>query len=375
VTTEYRYRRFRDGDVASINRLYEQITGRRRTVSQFEWQWQQAPGGAAEIWLIEALGAAGRPKLIGHHGIMPIRFTNGNDNLLIGKTENTMVLPEYRSRILYPRFEKRFAAEYENRFDALFSTTGPPEAIRQRRALGYEFSATWLTVQMPTSWGGAVRLLYDLVRRRVTGLRNAESERVELLNDQLGSAQTGSPMALRALDDEEARRDPFFQSFWDRWRSGYGVTPRREREDLDWRFWSNPYSRYVTLVSDSDSDGQGYVIIRRSKSIPNAVSIEDLVTSNPGLVNFSHLLDSALSWMRGNGIAWADFSMTRDSGKASGLIETIEDRDIKNNSLLSRFRKQSVAVMPRKLTANGDAAGLTTRDWYVTPILFEGRSD
>ena len=374
MTAEYRYRRFRDGDAAGINRLYEEITGRRRSIPQFEWQWLRAPGGAAEIWLIDAIVADREPKLIGHHGIMPIRFTNGKDDLLLGKTENTMVLPEYRSRILYPRFEKRFAAEYEGRFAALFSTTGPPEAIRQRRALGYRFSATWTRARFPTSKAATARLLYRTVLRRVFGSRAtpADAGRVE---DGIRVPRAGAPRTLRALSDEEAAKDAFFDTFWSRHRSRYGLTPRRDRDDLEWRFWSNPYSRHITLVSDTAAEDAGYVIIRRNKAERHSVLIEDLVPGDPDVPGFSRLLESALSWMRENGIAWADFSTTADPGVAASLAEAMSPRNIYNDRLLSRFRKDSTAHMPRKITATGSAAGLDTAGWYVTPMLSEGRSD
>ncbi len=109
MTEKYRYRQYRDGDAAEINRLYADITGTTRSLREFEWQWLQAPGGKGDIWLIEATDNDGTTNLVGHHGIMPIRFSRGQENLLFGKTENTMVRPEFRSRILYPRFERRFA--------------------------------------------------------------------------------------------------------------------------------------------------------------------------------------------------------------------------------------------------------------------------
>lgn len=375
MTTDYRYRRFRDGDAASINGLYEEITGRRRTVSQFEWQWLKAPGGIAEIWLIEAMVANREPKLIGHHGIMPIRFTNGKDDLLFGKTENTMVLPDYRSRILYPRFEKRFAAEYEGRFDALFSTTGPPEAIRQRRALGYRFSATWTRARFPTSKAAIARLLFGAALHRVFGFRARAAEAGRVADNVIKVARAGTPRSLRALSDDEAAKDDFFAVFWPRYRSRYGLTPRRDREDLNWRFWSNPYSRHITLVSDGTADDMGYVIIKRSKTARRSVLIEDIVPGDPDESGFARLLESALSWMRENGIAWADFSTTTDSGVAANLAGAMSPRNIYNDRLLSRFRKDSIAQMPRKITANGRAAGLDTVGWYVTPMLSEGRSD
>jgi hypothetical protein len=46
------------------------------------------------MWLIEATDDSGNVKLIGHHGVMPIAFSDGDTDIIFGKTENTMVLPE-----------------------------------------------------------------------------------------------------------------------------------------------------------------------------------------------------------------------------------------------------------------------------------------
>ncbi len=117
---KYSYRPYTSGDEKSINDLYAKITGRIRSKAAYFWQWQNAPGGKGEVWVIEAELPNGQKMLIGHHGIMPVRFSYGQDDLLFGKTENTFVHPDFRSKILYPRFERRFAYHYENRFHALF---------------------------------------------------------------------------------------------------------------------------------------------------------------------------------------------------------------------------------------------------------------
>lgn len=134
--SRFTIRQFQFGDVGDIKQLYEHVTGCTRSREQYLWQWHQSPSGSGDIWLIH--DSEDDHKLIGNHGVMPIRFTRGNTNLLFGKIENTMVLPEYREKILYPRFELKFKRDYENRYDALFSTMGPSPAIRVRKAMGYD---------------------------------------------------------------------------------------------------------------------------------------------------------------------------------------------------------------------------------------------
>ena len=373
MSTEYSFRPYEEGDAAAVNHLYETITGRKRSVAEFEWQWLRAPGGEGEIWLIEATTATGRRHLVGHHGIMPLRFSSGPHDLLFGKTENTMLLPEYRSKILYPRFEKRFADRYESRFDALFSTVGPPAAIRQRRAMGYESAAHWVHVRVPTHVLGAARFLLEALRRRLVGAQAGRGSRVR--NQDRIDTRKGKPGPFRALDGDRARNDAFFRDFWEGCRASYGLTPRRDAADLDWRFWSNPHCRHIALVNDSDERCTGYVVIRKSAESPAAAIIEDIVPRSGEPAAFHGLLDSALSWMSDHGIHWADFWTTDDACQAGGIAQGLVGRNMRARRWISRLRNDAPIAMPRKITDSGRERGLVVTGWYVTPMVFEGRGD
>ena len=137
-------REYQHGDANAINNLYCRVTGRNRSEGEYEWQWILPPAGQGSIYLIHAKSDENvDPLLIGHHGIIPLRFSDNNYIGIAGKTENTMVDPAYRNKILYPRYESRFKAQYSNKYDVLFSTMGPPAAIKQRRVHGYIEVGTW----------------------------------------------------------------------------------------------------------------------------------------------------------------------------------------------------------------------------------------
>ena len=374
MTGEYRFRRYQGGDAPNINRLYADITGTTRSLAEFDWQWLQAPGGQGEIWLIESTSDGGTTNLVGHHGVMPIRFSRGKENLLFGKTENTMIRPEDRNRMLYPRYERRFARNYEPRFDALFSTMGPAAAIRQRRAMGYAFPAKWIHLRIPTTWIGEIGYVYRECIRRLLGRGGDVIGSVGNADESLFEEPCGSPLVLRALNDEQARSDPFFEHFWSNSRSEYGLTPRRDKEDLDWRFWSNPYTSNTTLVSDHQSGEPGYVIFRNNVSVAESALIDDIVPSTPSAANFDRLLDSALSWMSNHKIHWVEFLTTDESCAAGGISSGITKRNLLFRTALSMLRSTPDNYMPRKITSQGRNKNVDLNNWYVTPIVFEGRT-
>ena len=370
---DYSYRTYQDGDAKGINELYERITGNERTIEQFDWQWRMAPGGPAEIWLIEAVYEGGAKELIGHHGVMPIRFSCGTQDLLFGKTENTMVLPEFRRKILYPRFERRFLSRYRPRFDALFSTLGPPAAIRQRKALGYEYPSKFVRFKIPTDRTSGIAYFGSRIGRIVNG-RNRKAGKLPYGFNFERWQVSGSPeLSLRILDDTSATQDPFFETFWSSVRENFGLTPRRDIEDLRWRFWNNPYKKHVVFVSDSPGFDTGYVILSRSVTSPNSADLEDIVPCDSHPESFNYLLQSVLCWLRNSPIRWLSFRTTEEScqlGKiASGLVR-------KNMWLFdfeNRTQRPPDRYMPRLFTRNQLKNQFADMDWYVTPVIFEGR--
>lgn len=366
---KFNFRPYRQGDERAINQLYFEVTGRRRTVEQFRWQWLQAPGGAGEIWLIEAVGDNGDAKLVGHHGIMPVRFSCGDVDFLFGKTENTMVLPEYRDKIIYPRFEKRFQDAYQSRFHALFSTFGPDAAVRLRLALGYELKSEWKFEKLATSSSSATYLLRYFLRRKIQTLSskqlaNAVSERPSLISAKFGAAGFYS--------DEEAASLSFFDSFWRCARLGFGVTPSRDKIDLKWRFWTNPYKSHLTSLLEQDGVYCGYAIISINAANPLEALLEDYAVIEPRTELVDALLEQLLGRLKAVGVKWLNVNTTDDSTLLN-QSRLFRRRKMWIWRLLQRMGKKDSRKMPRKITPSGIAAGLVGCPWEVSGIIFEGR--
>lgn len=362
----YSWRSYKEGDELAINLLYLRITGRLRTSEQWRWQWQQAPAGPGDIWLIEANHPDGRVELIGHHGIMPIRFNCGEQELLFGKTENTMVLPEYREKILYPRFEMRFASAYEPRYHALFATMGPAAAIRQRKALGYVFECRWCDLELAT---GFLASIVKVAQRPRFGF--LQSFLAKLLQPG-GQAQLAA--GVRLLTAEEARTDSFLRDFWSRSRGNWGVAPSRCPEDLAWRYWDNPYSRHFAVVIENPKKGDALVVV--SLSSAGLASIQDICASRPDPVLLGHAMEQACLAVRKRlKCHMAVFNATEDAF-AQAVWEQWRSR--LRRPLVSRLRGRRNGVepnvMPRKITAKGKEMELSTMPWNITFSIAEGRA-
>lgn len=360
----YSHRPYRLGDEDAINALYFRITGRKRSREQWAWQWQQAPAGPGDIWLIEATHPDGQVELIGHHGIMPIRFTWGERDLLFGKTENTMVLPEYRTKILYPRFERRFAAEYEPRYHALFSTMGPVAAIRQRQAMGYVAENYWLDLEQAYwPWGTLVRIVQHprlRLLRKLVGF---------MLKPRLRAA---IPDGVEFLNASEAREEPFLKKYSIRARKNWGISPSRTAEDLAWRYWDNPYSpRYAVIVRRPNIGNALFIVVHNA---PGLANIEDFSIDNVNAEGLTEALQlSMIAVKQRLNVSLIRCGFTSDAVPASVLPALKQSFKPSFVSKLRNRRKTStLPSMPRKLTEQGVEEGLANKPWNITMTISEG---
>lgn len=356
---KFSYRPYQAGDEVAINELYHAVTGRVRTVEQHAWQWLQTPAGQSEMWLIEAHLADGSTKLIGHHGVMALNFTYQGIPIRVGKTENTMVLPEFREKILYPRYEKIFLSQYEHKFHALFSTMGPPEAIRLRKAMGYEATQNWQRFYI----GSEPSLSLSLIRNKFF-----KKESVSLYS-KLPEEAIIKNTTIKTHLHEKIDSNFDFDSFWKTTSNKYTFTPSREKSDLLWKFWSNPYREHVTLILDNEN--LGIAVCTFSKRKTAIVYIEDIYCEIPQ--NLSKFLEIIQLWSREalniknlESITTTD-SLKYFSSKKTRLTVWAEKHAPK------KYR-QGKFFMPRKITLQGIALDIKKNDeWFVTPYFFEGR--
>lgn len=372
---KYTAREYQSGDGPTINDLYFSVTGRTRSYSEFAWQWLDAPAGEGEIWVIEANEDDGGGHIIGHHGLMPLYFSRGEETIIAGKTENTMVHPEFRSKVLYPAYEKRFLKDYSERFDILFSTMGPSAAMRQRKALGYDDTRRWLRFEI------------GLVPFALPGLILAQSELSNVAARSLkhkvvvGSLKLLAGLArliprwgrnqnlgdLEVYDDHGAKSAAFFDDFWKKTAPRYPLTPRREKADLEWRFWDNPNVAYVTLVHEN-----GFAILSRPHRY--LFRIEDIVATPYDSEHFQKLLRVVAAWCAEQGGQALTFITTDDPSSPAEMVAGSELRMLHTSKLLRYLRPEKDPRMLRRVTARGEENNASVDDWYVTSFVMEGRT-
>jgi len=322
--TRLRSRRFEASDAARLNDLYNcMVPGRwslkrRRSLTLMRSLWYQAPGGPIDSWIVEAEQHDGSWQIVGHHALCPVRFTCGSHDLLCAKTANSILLPEYRSRFLYLRFEKECLLETGDRFDATYSLA--PGTTRLRRALGYEGGGTGVRLVRGLHSPDALSRLFGHLANRYP--LAAWGGVARALADVSASEGSGAHLKLCEYTNAEAMQSTFFSQFWGEARRSAGMSPRRDVADLAWRFWNRPDSTYATLVYESEG-GYAYGIVNTTN--PCAFHLEDIYVSPAVAGLLDPFLTSVFYWCAGRGALLLLFSTTTD-GQPAGLLDVFTRR-------------------------------------------------
>ena len=336
--TRFRTRLMEPGDEIAFNDAYNALgVAPFRPIAEMRHVWHNAPGGKVRSWIIEAEEEPGRWRLIGHHGLCPVRFTFGDQDLLFAKTVNSFLVPEFKSRFVYLRFEQRCLAQVEQDFDATYTLAGM--AARMRGALGYDTSILELDLEQ----GLRVPAILSRLLMRTAW----RFPRLKLVRPWRGLPKRPTSLALTALDSTAARASPFFLDFWQGTRATAGLAPRRDIADLAWRFWDMPGGRCETLVHTWPCGTRGYGIISNRDGLH--FTLEDIFLSAPRAELLEQLVDGILSWCAENGGLMLSF-MTTAEGQPPELLKIYRRKMGQNFGL--RHREQRVS---RRLTARGQA--------------------
>jgi hypothetical protein len=293
--TRIRTRPLEPDDIPVLNAAFCRFVATKRwksdrTDEQLRCIVQDAPGGPAASWIVEACDGSDW-KIVGHHGMCPVRFTYGGQDWLCAKVFNTFVLPEYRDSFLFVRFEMECLREADKRFEANFCTGNP--LLRWRKTAGYQgsmHSSVLLFSLQPHHF--VCRTLIERVHRRVPSFTGRLKRWLGYLP--VLPIRRRSTLALTALSSEQAVDSEFFRTYGDQARLDPGFNLRRDVADLAWRFWRRPGFNGVTLTYTWPNGTRAYAIV----DTPNPLffTLVDISISPRTAEHFALFLNAVLDW-------------------------------------------------------------------------------
>jgi hypothetical protein len=363
--TRLRSRRFEARDEAGVNDLFNRTvfrlwTGKApRSLQLLRWLWYHAPGGPVDSWIVEAEHGDGSWRIAGHHALCPMRFTLGGEDLLCAKTANSILLPEYRSKFLYLRFEKECLDEAGDRFDATYSLA--PGTTRLRKALGYQGAGTGVRMVRGLQACDSLSRLFGHFANRYP--RRTWGALARVMAAVSEPEQRSVRLKLQEYTPEEAMQSPFFSQFWQEARLSAGMSARRDLPDLAWRFWKRPDSTYATLIHEGECGSRGYCIVNTTN--PCSFHLEDIFFFPPRTDALDAFLTSLFQWSARRGALLLLFSTTTD-GQPSGFLDVFARR--MRPHPLQHFRPPH--ELPRRFSSGVRAKfGAGISRWNATALL------
>jgi hypothetical protein len=240
--------RYRPEDRRALDLLYRRVFGHdRANASQLRWDWQYArnpnvPPGGLQIWL-----AREGPTVIGQYAAMPVRLEVQGREVDGSWGMDVMVAPE-----------------------------------RRRQGVGEMLFRTWdrhVGAAMGLGLSPSSRRLFEKLRwpylRAVPGLMKPLTRRAlrqgtwPVAVNRLVSAVTypyirfvARARPLAAQIEPLRHFDERFTELWERLRSRFGLSVRRDASYLNWKYVEPPHVRYFVVALKRDETVGGYAVYR-----------------------------------------------------------------------------------------------------------------
>jgi hypothetical protein len=142
------------------------------------------------------------------------------------------------------------------------------------------------------------------------------------------------------------------------------MAARRDRADLEWRFWKRPGFKGTTFIFTGASEGRAYFIVDTSN--PLFYFLVDFYAISMPAERVGQLLDTLFEWCTRHGALSIKF-LTARTGLSSSWMEVLMSK-------MNPFRipipcLAPRADLPRRLSPRGATKLAKLPAWNYTPIL------
>jgi hypothetical protein len=340
--------------VEEINRLYNDFTGRNRSIEAYRWEFYEVPSGPALVWTIDEVTTG---QIVGHHALVPTPLCWRDQT--ISRT--------HRHKVFYPGMERRALGEAQRTLRILYTVDASiPGPLRKR--FGYKVIGRWV-IYLPKI---GPRYLHGLLKR-------AKSKVAPWLPDGLlaflarisawvfsfgrRTSRVGARVEVEEIGDVTAIGDEY-AAFWERARSAYDPTIDRSIAFLKWRCTENPHLAYRTWTLRKEGRLHAVVIAHlHMLGGGSALYIDDVISSEYSEAAFDQVLD-CLDRLDPS----VDSIVLMTLAVDTPLHRALRERFPIQTQLLRRFAPRLFG----ELMALDSAGEIDDRPWYATAIFTEG---
>lgn len=334
-------------DIETIVNIYNNITGRSRTVELHRWEWFESPFENKSYVIINKDG-----DILGHHGILSVKLNYKGKTYSTGKTENTIMKKGYGP--LYFKNEMAMHNEYISNYDILITTTAHGVTKKIREKLGYKVFSNYVSYIKIVDFNALTFKIKNKVISRSINIF-APIVNVFLFKSKTNNKLIEKIASLQYADLEE------IEIFYNRLKNDLHFSQERSRVFLEYRVLNNPYNEYFLLKLYSNNKLSGYVMYSVSDK---KLQIEDILFEEKYI--FQELLNRLYNHTKENKLAYTISFLTLENSildkKPNGYL-----RKVHNNKGSNKFMLKNNIIDENK-------DELKVENFYLTKLFTEGIS-
>jgi hypothetical protein len=285
-------RKYRPGDEAGINDLYERVFGTRRSLEEWRWKFLQGPLEKPSLIYLAHDGN----RIVGQYAVLFSRFLFGGREVRAAQPVDNMIDPACRQGLGRSRMEQTLYREIGN--DPLQEVTalgyGFPNREHYRvgkKLLEYrDLGPVHVRLRSLTVTRHLRRVLGHGRTVRALGRAHAGLHRRRL---RFRAQRLPTGIGVRRLPAFDDR----FDRLWARASPPFGALAVRDRRALQWRYGSRPSTEYTILALEKGRDLLGYAVLARRQGAVKFGRLADILClPGPDLVEslLLHALEDLL---------------------------------------------------------------------------------
>jgi len=333
-----------DLELNQILGIYNEITGRNRTIKQHRWEWFSSPYENKSYVMTKKNG-----EIIGHHGILSIEFNYQSQTIKIGKTENTIAKKGFGPA--YPKNEMAMFREYSKEYDVLITTSARGVIKKIREKLNYAKFARSIT------FVSLIDFSFFASRVRNKFLKHSIIVFLKTVNFFLGRVKTNKTFSyvFKPLEEQDLQE---IAGLYNTIKDNLKFSQVRTAEFLRYRCLNNPYSKFQLLKVYNKSRIIGLAVYQ---VVDERLIIEDILS-----VENDHLTD----------VLSAIVSHAKRDKLAKIIVFSTLEGSLLDQKYTGFYRKKSkpeaADIMVNKLSSKTVLSDLTVENMYFTRLSYEG---
>ncbi len=301
-----RVRKYQPGDEEEINRLFNLVFQKNRSLEEWRWKFVGNPVKFPPEIAISIADLEG--KVVGQYASVVVSFKVGDKVTLAAQPVDNLISPHLRGggRIQLKLFAAQNALAQEGEVALGFGFPNEIAYSVGKRLLKYQDLCRLPILFRRLNWRNSVR-------RRIPRLPEWTLDLVDRISAGVYRVCLGRRTAHGVFVQEVPTFDGEIDALWESAKDGYGILAVRDAQYLRWRYLEKPFDRYTILAGKRGGTLAGYVVLKVKQEGAIAVGLIVDFFSVKDAAAEDALVRGALRWFLGKRVDYVLCWMLREN--------------------------------------------------------------